>query len=60
MSSKSDAVLEALLDEVQALRSEISKLWNKVNSVQAGMLEMDSRQREMAKRLGELMPSETE
>lgn len=37
-------VLEALLDEVQNLKSELSRISGKVNSLQMKVAEMDSRQ----------------
>jgi predicted transcriptional regulator len=43
---QSDVVLEALLDEVQNLKNEISKISNKMNNLQVKVLEIDSRQRE--------------
>jgi len=45
---QSDVVLEALLDEVQNLKNEISRISNKVDSLQTKLLEVDSRQRERA------------
>jgi len=50
--SQSEVVLAALLDEVQKLRDEMSRVWGKMNSLQTKVLEIDARQREIAERLG--------
>jgi len=48
--SQGDVVLEALLDEVQNLKNELSRIWGKINSLQTKLAEIDSHQRDtMAK-----------
>lgn len=41
--SQPDVVLEALIDEVQNLKAELSKVWAKINGLQMKIAEMDSR-----------------
>jgi len=53
-------VLEALLDEVQNLKSELSRVWGKINNLQTKLAEIDSRQSDTVAKTEKEMPRNVE